>query len=113
MLRAPASAEPARTGAGRVDPTSRGWLTNQRPRQRGPDSIVDTYLNDVCGQIKVVQYESPAVVARPAVACHTDPSVNPGAQATQQSIRFGRCCWRRASAQSRSLYHFLVGRSEL
>ena len=49
----PVTADPMRTGAGLGDPTSRGWLTNgQRPRQRGPDSIMLRSLIDVRGVIK-------------------------------------------------------------
>jgi hypothetical protein len=36
----------------RNDPTSRGWPTLRRPRQRGPDSIIDLEVSLLCGQIK-------------------------------------------------------------
>jgi hypothetical protein len=37
---------------GIADPTSRGWPTLQRPRQRGPDSIVDAQISLLSSEIK-------------------------------------------------------------
>src|ERR1700746_1268744 len=44
------------------DPTSRGWPKLRRPRQRGPDSIIDQHVSDLCGEIKLRNRRSTAAL---------------------------------------------------